>query len=530
MEGGYTMKRFFFLLLVILSTFILKGCYGIENKPISIKEKKDEKNLEFEVENIVLSKGFLSIEPNVEVYAKTNSIKLLASLGIIESSGITIDKITKSNNNINIYVNRLLDETKVQLAIPQIMINIASPIDGDLDDFNFNIINQNYEPLNLKYNKKQVLNHIYSQFKISSNTVPTVTLTKPKDDIIWNISFQNIYDKENYKSPLSNLNVKMDALTGKVLESHKENISNYIDDGHLLDYIPNKAILYKKKKIDGDSELEVLCSYNMETKENKQIYTAQGKITSASFSPEHNYIAILEANDKKSDVYIITDENNIVYKITPVNILAPRLIRWQDEDNLYFVNVEGERATLFSYNITNNNHTKLLNLDFVPEELDVLDKSLLLVKDIENNINNQIFISKNGIHLDQLDIGFGSKFYNENTIIHMKSMEDEDRNILQIHNLEKGEVKTLDYNISNFFPIDDENIGFVEKNTSNNDYTFYRYNIKQGYTLPIANINNDKIYYDARNNIGYMSLNPPKEENPEPIIYSVDLNKLSVGE
>ena len=148
-------------------------------------------------------------------------MKLLASLGIVESSGVTIDKITKLDNNINIYINRLLDEGKVQLAIPQVMIEIQEPIVEKLESLNFNIINQNYEPIYLKFNKKQILNNIYSQFKISSNTIPTVTLTKPKDTIIWNISFQNIYDKENYKSPLINFNVKVDALTGEIIDSKK---------------------------------------------------------------------------------------------------------------------------------------------------------------------------------------------------------------------------------------------------------------------------------------------------------------------
>ena len=257
------MKKILFLLIIVLFTSLLNGCNSVDKKPFNIMEKRHEEKLSFRIENIVLSKGFQSTDPNVEILKKNNNLKLLASLGIVESSGVTIDKITKLDNNINIYINRLLDEGKVQLAIPQVMIEIQEPIVEKLESLNFNIINQNYEPIYLKFNKKQILNNIYSQFKISSNTIPTVTLTKPKDTIIWNISFQNIYDKENYKSPLINFNVKVDALTGEIIDSKKDNISSYIDDGHLLDYIPSNHILYKKQEVNKDGEFEILWVYDI---------------------------------------------------------------------------------------------------------------------------------------------------------------------------------------------------------------------------------------------------------------------------
>ncbi len=54
-----------------------------------------KKNLVSNWKLIVLSKGFQSTDPNVEILKKNNNLKLLASLGIVESSGVTIDKITK---------------------------------------------------------------------------------------------------------------------------------------------------------------------------------------------------------------------------------------------------------------------------------------------------------------------------------------------------------------------------------------------------------------------------------------------------
>src|SRR5699024_6165052 len=231
-------------------TSVLNGCNSIERMPFSTMEKTDEESLSFKIEKIILSKGFQSTDPNVEILKNGNSLKLLASLGIVESSGVTIDKITKSGNDINIYIDRLLDKDKTQLAIPQIMIEIQEPIVEKFEDLNFNIINQNYEPIYLKFNRKQILNNIYSQFKVTPNTTPSVILTKPKDKMIWNVYLQNIYDNENHKSPLINLNLKVDAHTGEILDSKKINISNHIDDGYILDYIPNNYILYKKQEMN----------------------------------------------------------------------------------------------------------------------------------------------------------------------------------------------------------------------------------------------------------------------------------------
>ena len=523
------MKKILFLLIIVLFTSLLNGCNTVDKKPFNIMEKRHEEKLSFRIENIVLSKGFQSTDPNVEILKKNNNLKLLASLGIVESSGVTIDKITKLDNNINIYINRLLDEGKVQLAIPQVMIEIQEPIVEKLESLNFNIINQNYEPIYLKFNKKQILNNIYSQFKISSNTIPTVTLTKPKDTIIWNISFQNIYDKENYKSPLINFNVKVDALTGEIIDSKKDNISSYIDDGHLLDYIPSNHILYKKQEVNKDGEFEILWVYDIKTNEKHKIYTSKNKIQSALFSPENNYIAILESDNKESDLYIVPKENKIAYKITPTNYLQPRLMKWKDDNTLYFINIEENRSTLLTYNTNDNEHKQILTIDFKPEEFDFSEKGFIFVQGIKDTINKKIFISENGVDFEELDIGFNSKFYDENTIVYLKNVEKEDKNILQIYNMESKENKDLDYNISNYFLLNNENIGFIEKNTCNNDYTLYRYNMSQGYVLPIANINSDKIYYDQANNIGYIALNPPSEENKNPLIYSIDLSKLAIS-
>lgn len=524
------MRKILFLLIIIFFTSVLNGCNSIERMPFSTMEKTDEESLSFKIEKIILSKGFQSTDPNVEILKNGNSLKLLASLGIVESSGVTIDKITKSGNDINIYIDRLLDKDKTQLAIPQIMIEIQEPIVEKFEDLNFNIINQNYEPIYLKFNRKQILNNIYSQFKVTPNTTPSVILTKPKDKMIWNVYLQNIYDNENHKSPLINLNLKVDAHTGEILDSKKINISNHIDDGYILDYIPNNYILYKKQEMNKENDYETLWVYNIETKEKSKIYTSKNRIQSALFGPRNNYISILEVSDNKSDLYIVPRKDKIAIKITPINFLQPRLMKWKDEDTLYFVNVGENKSTLLSYNIKDNSYNQILSLDFRIEEFDILNGNFAFVQEEKELNNKKIFVTKDGTDLKEIDTGFKASFFDKSTIVYLQHMEKEDKNILHIYNLEDNSIRDLDHNVSNYFLFGKGNIIFVEKNTCNSDFILYKYNVVDDYILPIANIISDKIYYDQANNNGYIALTPPSDsnENTHSVIYSIDLRKLSI--
>lgn len=203
-----------------------------------------------------------------------------------------------------------MEKGKTQLAVPQIMIEINELPMEKLEELNYNVISQNYEPISLKFNRNQILNKIYSQFKISPNTIPSVDLTKRKDQLFWNISFSNIFDKENYNSPLINFNVIVDAQTGEVLDSEKEDISTYIDDGTLLDYIPHSCLLYKRQHNDKEQTYESLWCYDIETGDKEKLYTSKSKIQTALFSPNNESISLIEVDENKADLYII--KNRII--------------------------------------------------------------------------------------------------------------------------------------------------------------------------------------------------------------------------
>lgn len=523
------MKKVLFLLISIVLVFTAYGCNINEENPFSINENLEEKPINYKIDKIILSKGFQSIEPGVEIIKKNSNLKLLASIGLIESSGVKIDNITKSGNEVNIYIDRILDKDSIQLAVPQIIIEIDDPIIKKFEELNFNIINKNYDTIPLKFSKSQILNKIYSQFKIAPNTIPDVQLTKEKDNIFWNIYFQNIFDKENPKSPLVNFTVEADARTGEILNSKKDAISNYIDDGYLLDYLPNSYLLYKRQHVEKDNEYESLWTYNIKTRERNKVYTSKDKIHSALFSPDNKYISLIELGGTKADLYIIPMSDKVAYKITPVNHLQPRLIKWKDNTNLYIVNIDENKSTLLTYNVKENSPKVKFDLNLTVEAFDISDDNFIFIENHEDSINKNIYLTKNGLDFKKIDTGFKATFFNNNNIIYLKNIEKEDKNTLHIYDIKtKNERNNLERDITNYFKLNKEDIIFIEKNTCNNDYTLARYNIIENSIIPIAKIINDKIFYDPAQEIGYINLIPPFDDNKDNVIYCINLKKLNI--
>lgn len=526
------MRKILFILMVFTLVLITIGCRSNQENPLStMEENTEEKSLSYKIEKITLSKGFQSTEPNVEILDKTKKFKLLANIGLIESSGIEINKITKSDKSINIYVNRLLESGEVQLAVPKVILEFEDPIDENIEDLKFNIINQNYDLVSLKFNKDQILDKIYNHFKIEPSSIPDVKLTKLKDQIYWQISFNNIFDKEDIKSPLVNLNVKVDADTGKILGSAKKAISTYIDDGVLLDYLPNDYLLYKQHYEENDASYEILWIYNLSNGQKDKLYTSKNKIQSANFNPDGEYISIIEAVGDNSDLYLVQIEEKIAYKITPDTFLHPKLMKWKDDETLYFIDIKDETSTLLTYNVKENTSNQIFKVDKFIESFDILDNKLIFTEPEIDSVNKNIYFYEHEDNIKQIGVGFKASFLDDQNIIYLENVEEENKNILYEYNINNHIVEDkLNQDIVNYYKLDENNMLLIEKNTYNNDYTINRFNIIENKLTAIAKINSDKIFYDSNTGKGYINLCPPYDNDNLSIIYSVDLDKLELAD
>lgn len=204
---------------------------------------------------------------------------------------------------------------------------------------------------------------------------------------------------------------------------------------------------------------------------------------------------------------------------------------WKDDFTLYFVdNNSKNKSTFFSYNIKDN---VLENIFTTPKNISKFDINgdlIVFTEFDENELNQNIYLTKDGATLKKIDEGYSVNFLNDDKIIYLKNIHDKNEDVLYSYSLKENLTqKETDLNVKNYIKLNSENLIIIAKNSCNNDYTLVKYNIKDNSFENLANITGDNLFYDEELNKGYISLSPPIENSKRHIIYSVDLNKLSVN-
>lgn len=525
------------LILIFIALLVACNNQGNERSTTLEDNSSTEESLEntgeipvdYELDKIVFSRGFQSTDPNVELIKEGQTLTLLVTAGLIESSEVKIDKITRENNIINIYISKEMEGDKVQLAVPQITALIDSSIFQNPDSLKFNIISQNYDTISLKFNKNQILNKVYSKYKIEPNTIPEVELVKSDDDIIWKIYFTNIFNKEDMKAPLFNLSVYVDAISGELLDSDQYTTSTYIAEGQILSFLPNKALVYKQEKLIDNVPYQDLWCYNLETNEKTKLYTTKSKITSASISPDGEHISLIENDEYHSDIYLIKMSNKTAYKITPINYVHPQLIQWKNNEEIYFMDIDHDLSLLFVYNIAENESHKKFQIEKPVSSFNVLDDSIVFTESDDLSLNKNIYITNDGKNLIKIGNGFRPTFINSNRIAYLENMEKENKNILNIYKPESNEhIGFSDYDIVNYYKIDDENLLLIAKTDSSNQFKLIKYNLINESTLYLSKINSDNVFFNVNENSAYITLTTPiDKEKSIHNIYCLNLNEMS---
>ena len=529
------MKRMLLLFIFITLISFFSGCSDSKQNPIVIKEtnsieNKNNENINFEVEQVVLSQGFQNIEPNVEIIKKVLDFRLLASLGLVESSGVNVTKINKIGNDINIFVENETDTEKKHLSVPQILIDLKGVRIKNKEDLTFNIINENYTPIKVKLGINEVVNKINSDFKISINTFPMVNILNKNDRILWELNYNNIFDKYNTETPIIDLSVLIDANSGSVIKSSKNFISSLIDEGYILDYIPNKFILYKKQENGekNNGQKETLWVFDIEDNHSEILYSSKSKICCAKFSPDATHISILESSDENNELYVMEKQDKKAYKVLFKDYINPKIIRWKDKENLYIVDKNKDRSYIYFYNVEENETNLFAPIPKDIVDLQIMDDYFLITEGNEDKKDIKIYLTENFSQFEFDSHGFKPSFINENKIAFLKFNEKKDSNIFTIYDLDKNRYyDTLNLNITKFFSLDDENLALIEKKQSEHDFTLYKYNIRDKELTSMANINSDNVYYNDEKKFLYVNLSVPFESEKSQIVYALNLMKVA---
>lgn len=439
------MKRIICFFLFTIIALFLPGCKNNDQNLIQSQENSqslEEQQIDYDIEQVILSKGYQSIEPKVEVLKKGNHIKLLASLGLVNSSGVYVDKITRKGNEVNIYVHSLSKDEDIKIVVPQIIIDMKGSKLKDLDNIKFNIVNENYKPIDVKFGVNELINKIKSEFKIATDSIPTIDISSIDDKIYWNIAYSSIFDKTNYETPIINLSVQIDANTGEIIKSTKSFLSSLIDEGQVLDYSTGSYILYKKPEVDIDrnADIETLWIFDIKDNSKTMIFSSKYRISAATFSPNLENISLVESNNENTELFIIPLNDIRAYKVSFEAPIKPRIIRWKDNDNLYIVENVEDNSNIYNYNLIDNSTVLISKVNKNIVGLKILNDSFLIVEGDDNKINLKISLTNDWKEFKLKDYGFNPDFVDENKISYLEKKEKEDKNILHIYDEAKETI------------------------------------------------------------------------------------------
>lgn len=524
------MKRILLFIIIILplSTF---GCNLEDNSSGNLKYNS-EVDLDYKIEKITLSESYQNIEPNIEIINKDFNSKVLISLGLIKSSGVDIDKINKIEDEINIHIKNKTQFLKSKIVTPQILLELKDIDYKDMENYKFNIINDNYSPIDIKLSANEIIDRINSNFNISVMNFPDINIINKSDQILWEISYENIFDRDSLTTPIINFSVLVDANNGEIIESSKDLISSFIDEGEILNYVPNNLILYKKTENnieeDDDNLNSNLWSFDINNQKKEMIYKSNSNIKSAIPNSNTSNIAVLESNSKDSEIHIIETDSNKAYKISLNKNINPSTIYWKNNEELYIVDNSERSSNIYTYYMDKNDLDLSFKIDKNIIDLKFENNSLILTEKDPDSEDFKIHFQYEKDKSRFNDYGFKPFYINENKISYLKLNKDNHTNNLNIYDIEKDKVSdSIDLNISNYFPLDDENIILIEKNDSDNKYTLYQYNLKEKSNEFITNIKSDSVFYNEEQELLYVDHNIPFESDKSEIIYSIDLSKIN---
>lgn len=525
------MKRFILMVATLFIALVFSACSSMKKDSDTLVDARfEEEEIKYEIEQILFSKSFQSIEPSVEIITNNNKLKILASLGLSECSGIKVNEIIKKGSEVNIHVSGIYEKKDLRLAVPQVIMELKKSKLKKIENLKFNIVYDDYIPLKIKYSINDVLNKIQSHFKVSTKGTPIFNLIRIDDNIVWDIGYNSIFDKENPDIPLVNLSAQVDANTGDIINSEKVFISTSIDSGHILNYINNDHILYKKVLLDNDSNktAEQLWGYDVVNNEKFMLYSSNFKISSAQYSPDLRYVSVMEVSDSGSDLYIIPLDDKRAYKISFETNFNPKTMRWNENNVLYLVENGADSSTIYSYDVESNKANLIGTFDKNIENLMIISDKFLVAEKTDNEFNKKISITSNWDKFKLIGNGFSPKFLNENTVTYLHKDEDSDLNSLFIYDInEKDLIDKVEENILNYEILPDRTIVYVKKNTNKSDFTLVKYSIEDQKSVSLANLIGDKVYYDENNKLVYLNIVLPFDNEKTEMIYSLDLSKIN---
>ncbi len=522
------MKRKLILAIFFLCAIFQTGC-KIAEDPIILKDNKtkiSKNRFDYNVDKVVLSSSYQNLKPNVSVAKSDKNSKIIASLGLMKSSGIEIDKVEKNEKDIDIYVKNISKGVLDKFVTPQVSISLDGIKQGKLEDFNFNIINTNYENILLNIEISDILKKIENTYKVKASIYPEINLLEEENTLLWDIDYKRIFNNEFNTSPIIDLNVKVDAKTGYLLDVEKTNISSFIDSGQVLDHSNPEYILYKKSETFDDNIKETLWIYNTSSEEKEKLYISSLPICSAKINSNNSFVYILEKDENNSILYLLDTKDNKSYKVMLKDNMFVNSVAWKDDNTLLLIeNVDGI-TNIYEHDIHTNDFTYSKSFNYPISSIRIKNDKYLFTYSNKKTLESLIHIYDLNSDSDYKLNGIKPKFLNTNKIGYIHTHENKDSSEFLIFNLDDYTVyDKVELNISNFTPVDDNTLILLEKNNVESSYTVYIYDIENKSYEKIQKATTDNIWFNKSNELLYMNLRfPDSKDDSSLILYLKDVN------
>lgn len=524
------MKRFLFIIMMLLIISVFAACNSQEVSPLLYKDNlsgrvishsDDVTKLKYTIDKITLSKSYQSIDPGVEVITNGLDATILLSLGIVESSGIEIEKIEKDHSNINIYVQNENKDTNPEIVVPQALIHFDDLTPNDIETLNFNIINQNYSPIKVNIDIGEAISKIESSLKISASTFPDISIDRKNDNLFLNLNFINVVDLENKENPIINLNVLIDLTDGKIVKSSKSTVSSLIDEGNILEYVPNKYILYIKEEIIKEDINTDLWIYDIQKESKEKIYSTKNKIKSLKFNEDEDKAFLIESSLEYNELYILEIKDLKMYKANIDKEINPFIGTWKNNETIVLVDKNDTMCGVYDLNISSNNLNYITSIDKEIKEIDYLNDYFLFSVEIDNL--KEIYITKNFIDNLFIDKGTNPLFVNNNTIGYLKNDPLKNKNLLWFYDIEdKSTNFHSEMDVQAFLKWKD-NLGIIEKSQIGSDNPLHIYNLEKEEMKFVTSVRSDKIFLNSDKNILYINSYMNIKENKTKVISFINL-------
>lgn len=523
------MKRIVQSIFLLYMIFNFTACQFENASPLLYKDNPsgtsysysdDIVELDYTIDTVTLSKNYQSVNPNVEILKNGLDASILLSLGIVESSGVEIEKIERDNKDINIYVQNKDTDADGQIVVPQVLLHLNDFPIADIEELNFKIITQNYTPIKVNLDIGEAISKIESFLKISTSTFPDINLYKREDKLFLDVIFKNAVDLSQKENPIINLNVLIDISDGKIVNSKKESISSLIDEGIVLEYVPNKYIIYvKENPIKDDSKS--LWVYDIRKDTKKKIHTTKNKIKTLKSNQDGDRLLLIESSGDYNRLYTMKIENSNVNHVNLNKKISPFRAIWKDNDNLILIDKSDKHANIYNLNLPSNNLDYIAPIDKDIKEIQYLKGNFLYV--LEDEKLDSIYITQDFKNNLLVDTGFNPVFIDNESIGYLKHDTLRKKDLLWIYNIKDKSVNS-DCDLDAYSLIKwGHSLGVIEKNQVNSDNPLYIYDKYKKEPKFITSMMNDKVFLNSDKNILYVNYYIDTKNNKRNIISFIDL-------